>query len=122
LVDDAAPLDVVVEGAVDLVAGAMHACALLRDGSATCWGNNRFGVLGREPDRGDEWHAPAPMPGLSDVVALAARDAFYQFDWTCALQKDGEVACWGYNLVGVTRVPELKGARAIRVGDGEVYG
>jgi hypothetical protein len=62
------------------------------------------------------------MPGLSNVVALSARDAFYDLDWTCALGQDGEVACWGHNLVGVTRIPELKGARAIRVGDGDVYG
>ena len=119
---DTAPLDVVVDGATDLVSGALHSCALLRDGAVTCWGNNRWGALGLEADRTDRWYAPAAMPGLSHVVALSARDAFYQFDWTCALEEDGEVACWGYDLVGVTRVPELKGARAIRVGDGEVYG
>ncbi len=119
---DTAPLEVVVSEAVDLVSGGLHSCALLEDRTVTCWGNNRWGVLGREADGSDHWYPPTSMPGLSNVVALSARDAFYNLDWTCALQADGEVACWGHNLVGVTRMPELKGARAIRVGDGEVYG
>lgn len=119
---ETAPLEVVVSGALDLVSGGQHSCALLEDRTVTCWGNNRRGALGRERDDSDHWYAPASMPGLRDVVALSSRNAFYDLDWTCALQQDGGVACWGHNLVGVTPIPELQGARAIRVGDGEAYG
>jgi hypothetical protein len=31
----------------NLSAGTSHACALLKDGSVKCWGNNRLGQLGR---------------------------------------------------------------------------
>src|SRR5688500_18450010 len=42
---DSTPLEVVLEGAVDLVAGEQHACALLADETVQCWGDNRWGAL-----------------------------------------------------------------------------
>jgi hypothetical protein len=118
---DATPLEPVLSGAVDLVAGAQHSCALLEDRTVQCWGDNRMGALGYHTDGAAPLYTPTGVPGLHDVVALAARDAFYQFDWTCALREGGEVACWGSHLSGVTVITELQGARAIRVGDHDVF-
>ncbi len=54
--DRTAPVDVVITeadgtkklltGVQEISAGAFHACARLSDGSAACWGSNRFGQLG----------------------------------------------------------------------------
>jgi hypothetical protein len=33
-------------GALDVSVGALHACAVLRDGSVACWGRSLFGELG----------------------------------------------------------------------------
>ncbi|MBI5485751.1 MAG: hypothetical protein HY905_00300 [Deltaproteobacteria bacterium] len=35
-----------VVGALQAVPGALHACALLRDGSVRCWGSNFYGSIG----------------------------------------------------------------------------
>jgi alpha-tubulin suppressor-like RCC1 family protein len=76
--------------AVDaLDAGAAHACAVLSDGSASCWGDNGRGQLGDGSTTTAE--APTAVPGLSLVEVVAAGD-----DFTCALAS-GAVLCWGRN-------------------------
>jgi E3 ubiquitin-protein ligase HERC3 len=42
-----APIDLGSLGAVDVVVGASHACALLENGIIKCWGSARSGALGR---------------------------------------------------------------------------
>jgi alpha-tubulin suppressor-like RCC1 family protein len=74
---------------VQIVAGGEHTCARLRDGTASCWGaNNNTGQLGdgTHTDRA----APAAVPGLSGVAALALGQ-----NHSCALLLDGTARCWG---------------------------
>lgn len=108
----------VVEGlteAVGIAVGALHHCAVRRDGTVWCWGSNEYGQLGRtleESDRcprsryqgNDGWvypyyacaMQPRQVPGLADVVEVESRN-----DFTCARKRDGTVWCWGLNLAGL---------------------
>jgi hypothetical protein len=67
---------------VQLVTGSAHSCALLTDGTVTCWGYP-FGT------------APAPIAGLSAVSQIGAGGSH-----TCALLTDLTVRCWGNNGFG----------------------
>lgn len=97
------PRPVPVKGAALAVsAGHRHTCALLRDRSVQCWGENFDGQLGN----GTTVHSLLPvqvvlndlMKGikpLEEVRALSAGKAH-----TCALFIDGGVDCWGSNRSG----------------------
>jgi alpha-tubulin suppressor-like RCC1 family protein len=106
----AAPAPVKVSGLSDAVAitvGAGHSCALRRDRTVSCWGNAKAGQTGSLPESGsaeevDERStaipflaAPASVPGLDKVRAIAAGD-----DFTCAVRESGEALCWGANTKG----------------------
>ncbi len=82
-----------VTTAVDVVVGAQHVCALLENGTVTCWGRNNQHQLGYA---GPEMSiTPQEVPGVHDVIALAAGD-----NHTCAVQKNQRVICWGSNQNG----------------------
>lgn len=94
--------------AVDLGAG-MKAdqlagrCALLRDSSVKCWGDNRFGQLGLgdSRDRGDN---PGEMGDHLSAVDLGSSGKVKQItasqNHNCALFDNGQVKCWGANYYG----------------------
>jgi hypothetical protein len=77
-----------------LTAGYKHACAVTRDGSAVCWGRNEHGELGDGTTKDAE--APVQVVGLR--VGTAAVSAGFQH--TCALLRDRQTLCWGYNFEG----------------------
>ena len=70
-------------------------CALLFDGTVQCWGGNNDGELGNGTMDIHNHPTPAPVPGLGNVVQLAAGGSH-----TCVLLSDGRVLCWGYNAHG----------------------
>ena len=72
-----------------------HACALLDDGSARCWGHNDFGQLG---DGGDIDAQPDPV--RVTVVGEPLAQIAAGFLHTCALLRSGAVACWGAGSSG----------------------
>jgi alpha-tubulin suppressor-like RCC1 family protein len=69
--------------------GGRHACALLLNGGARCWGANGNGQLGdgTTTDR----HTPVAVQGLPLNIAQIAAGGTH----TCALLTDGSVWCWG---------------------------
>src|SRR5262249_21229075 len=77
-------------------AGESHTCAVRTDGTAWCWGDNRYGQLG-DGTRGDasfnRLHPVQVKQGngfLTDVKNVGAGAGH-----TCAVKNDGTVWCWG---------------------------
>jgi alpha-tubulin suppressor-like RCC1 family protein len=92
--------------AVDIAAGESMTCALLDNGTATCWGAGSFGRLGygNTNDIGDN-ETPAanpvnggivPMPAGRTVRRLAAGSTN-----ACAVLDNLTLTCWGYGAQGV---------------------
>lgn len=102
---------------VELSVGHRHACALMGDCTVSCWGNNRFGQLGRLVDdcvlddvnnyytkgQFSECYSDTPVtvPGLKRVKSVSAGA-----EHTCAVYLEenddtqGRVKCWGGNRKG----------------------
>ncbi len=75
-------------------AGYFHTCAVLKNGSAQCWGYNVSGELGNGTAVSSK--TPVYVIGLPSSVEKIATG----YEHTCALLDGGEVYCWGYNASG----------------------
>ena len=78
----------------DITAGGAHTCALISDGTVTCWGNNYSGQLG------DGSNTASNVPVAVTLGVLAGKTVTQitaGYLHTCALISDGTVTCWGYN-------------------------
>ncbi len=77
-----------------LSVGFKSGCAVLRDGTASCWGANDTGQLGIA--RTDTLiHTPTLVSGLRDATAIGTKANF-----ACAVMSTGNVKCWGSNVRG----------------------
>lgn len=86
-----APVPVDLPGkAVQVAAGISTSYAVLDDGSVWAWGAGRYGELGVPLGGSGERPTPGPVPGLSDVVSLAAAE-----HEAMAVLRDGTVRVWG---------------------------
>ena len=76
--------------------GPEHACALLDDGSVSCWGDDTAGQTGAAP-AGAVASSPAPvhvdLAGSAVAMTTGGRH-------NCALLESGAVQCWGSNERG----------------------
>ncbi len=81
-------------GAVAISAGGQQTCALMKDHTVQCWGDNMLGELGTG-SMGSPSPVPVPVPGLSDVTQVSSGGF-----GVCALRTDGTVWCWGGNGYG----------------------
>lgn len=94
-----------------LTAGFTHACAIMRDGTLTCWGDNYYGALGAGV--GMSYVLPTKVNGLTGVVAAAAGNMF-----TCVVLNDGSVSCLGDGYGSTPKkVDGLTGVTAIGAAD-----
>src|SRR5207245_2297156 len=76
--------------------GAEHACAILRDGTLRCWGDNNWGQLGNGSAAGTASTTPATaVTGITTATAASSGA-----EHTCAVLQDGSVQCWGRNTDG----------------------
>ncbi len=81
-------------GAVAVAAGLGHSLALLSDGAVLAWGENFAGSLGDGTTTSRS--APAPVPGLTGVKAVAAKgNASYAIAGAA-----NELKAWGANSLG----------------------
>jgi len=94
---------VVASGLANVVmvaAGSTHSLALKSDGTVWAWGKNDAGQLGIDPVATPEQHSPVQVPGLADIVAIAAGDRH-----SIALASNGNVYAWGSNSSAQTGGP-----------------
>lgn len=82
-----------IEGATSIALGARHACVLLGDGTARCWGENHSGQLG--DGTVDQRPGPVVVKDLSGATAISLGASH-----SCALVGGGRVFCWGDNAHG----------------------
>ena len=88
------PRPVLVTGladAVDLATGTAHSCAVRRDGSVVCWGDNS--ALQVSPAAASLVRTPTRIDGVIATRVVAGDQH------TCALST-GSVVCWGDNVDG----------------------
>ncbi len=101
---DASPPEIecsVTPCVLDIATAGNSTCALLADGTVSCWGSNEYGQLGRGAMDAGQDGVPAPVPGLSGITQLSGGVNGY-----CARKSDGSVACWGDNRAGQIGPPE----------------
>ncbi|MEA2749835.1 MAG: hypothetical protein QOI41_3978 [Myxococcales bacterium] len=79
-------------GVTQVAGGYYHTCAVLTDKKVRCWGRNEAGETAQDVNTYPVVSRPMEVPGLSNVIAVAAT-----FATTCALLGDGSVKCWGSN-------------------------
>ena len=82
------------EGAVKVVVGGSHACALMEDKTLRCWGQNSSGQLGlgHYNNIGDN-ELPSSVASVNvggDVVDMGLGERH-----TCTVLADGSAKCWG---------------------------
>jgi len=110
-------------GAIQVTAGRAHSCALMRDTTVQCWGDNSLGQLGRgtagspRPLAGPVTTFSALTPPLSGVLQVTAGA-----DHTCATLIDGSVRCWGDSSEAQLGTGGWDGAEGIRAFPTQVVG
>ena len=82
--------------ATAVTAGFRHTCALLDNGTISCWGNNEYGQLGN--GGGGTSNTPNLVVALPDGIKVTeVRTGEFH---TCALLDNGQITCWGDNMLG----------------------
>jgi alpha-tubulin suppressor-like RCC1 family protein len=76
-----------------VAAGWFHACAVVTDGTARCWGQGTDGQLGDGTTTDSS--TPVTVAGITTATAITAGNGF-----SCALLASGAVRCWGSNTSG----------------------
>ena len=77
--------------AIHLSAGRQHTCAVLDNGSATCWGTGDKGRLGN----GAEATTSSAVYVLLNQSQGNITELASAFEYTCGLRENGSVVCWG---------------------------
>jgi len=82
-------------GALKLITGEGHSCALLIDGKVKCWGNNGNGQLGIGNKASRFLAVGAPNTDLPLGIKEISAGRYH----SCALLENGDLHCWGSNAV-----------------------
>lgn len=82
-------------GVTAIAMGTEHACALISDGTVSCWGVNSVGQLGYGKTTDAVTSTPVKAAYVKGAVGVAA-GGFH----SCAALMDGTARCWGDNSNG----------------------
>ena len=74
-----------------MLGGDYHSCAVLVNGSMTCWGDNQYSQLGDGTTTSSSTPVLVNLPAGSSVASIPA----YAADHSCAILDNGSVYCWG---------------------------
>lgn len=83
-----------------ITVGGNHACALLTDGSARCWGDNSQGQLGLGNTTAQTNKVPAVIGRVKVATARKITSISAGSRHTCAVLDNGTATCWGQNASG----------------------
>jgi len=85
--------------AVALSSGGYHTCAILDNGSVSCWGWNNYGQLGDGTSgSAADKYTPTQTSSLgANRTAVAISSGTYH---TCVILDNGDVSCWGLGTYG----------------------
>jgi alpha-tubulin suppressor-like RCC1 family protein len=82
-----------LRGAVSVSNGTYGSCALLSNGSASCWGGGEYGSLGNGGAKGSS--VPVQVSGILNATELS-----FSGLTGCALVESGAIECWGFDSDG----------------------
>lgn len=80
---------------VSIASTEERTCAVLSTGGIRCWGSNAYSTLGVVLSGLSYVDAPVVATSIGDAAAVAVAR-----EHTCALRKNGTVACWGLGVWG----------------------
>ena len=83
-----------IDDAIAVSAGRWNTCALHKDSSISCWGQNYWGESSWSA-RGRIQPTAVKVGNISDAIAVSAGG-----DHACALHEDATISCWGNNADG----------------------
>jgi len=96
LVNAASGNDVTIVGKTsNVTAGGYHSCAILDTGKAKCWGSGNNGQIGDGDNNGHSSPVDVSLDASTTLVDISAA-----YRYTCAVDQDGAVLCWGQNDYG----------------------
>ena len=101
-----------IHGATAVECGMDHACAIMPNGVALCWGANGNGALGDGTDKATE--TPVRVSGIASIAETSL-----DFDRSCARSQSGDVYCWGdseFGKAGDGRMPDNVGREKLLPG------
>ena len=85
---------------ISIVAGSLYTCALLENGTAKCWGLNRYGQLGIGVISLPSF-SPLPVMDVETTAPLAnIASISLGGDHTCVILEDETARCWGHQIYG----------------------
>ncbi|MFH2007386.1 MAG: hypothetical protein ABI333_12445 [bacterium] len=79
-----------VEDATEVAPGAYSTCALLQDGTVTCWGSDFYGQRGDGEIDQNLGNGPSMVVGLDDALKISSGKYL-----VCVISSDGSLWCWG---------------------------
>ena len=82
--------------AVAISSGDDHTCAILDNGSVSCWGSNVFGELGNGGNSNKNTPTLTNSLGANRTAVSLSSGGYH----TCAILDNGSVSCWGSGQFG----------------------